>query len=586
MSHEVWRRFGARYDRKGAYASEGARKTFRGLPLGGFWAFYVENVVRFVFAKSATYRMGMTGMSKQRLARASAILVLGASSLAHAGGYEIPENTTRALGRGGANFASVRDASATYFNPAALANVDGFSFSGGLNLPMQFARFDRADLNFPAQNSLTPNTVKFDRARNELGLLPAPMLFFSHDFGLKNTTFGFALYGPSAVPSAKWGSADGDADSPDFMEATVTRGGTSASAYQLVASNLLVVYPSLSVGHKFEEIGLSIGGALQLAYARTDVTVGLEGTTGVMSIDDASVRNPSNPSGVLFEEDPAAYVEARVVTQGVGITANFGLLYEPSPSLAIGLSYRPAHKVKMKGKLDILESPGLAAFDLRLKDDTARMAIVMPHVLRAGINYRHIVDGFEVLDVELAATYEMWSIVNSLVARAPGPIDSIAFTDRTIADVNIPFNFKNTVSLRVGGDFNGMRDRQTGEGLALRGGLFWESNGSPKEYSNLYFMPFQRVGLTGGLSYYFENVSLDLGLMWLHGMKRTVSNGDFDVINPLWVCLDPGSVENTTEAAVQAACAANGSETPYHAVNNGTYQSDIVTISAGLTWNW
>lgn len=511
-------------------------------------------------------------------------MVVGVSSIAQAGGYEIPENTTRALGRGGANIAHVSDATATYFNPAGLAGVRGFSFSGSLNLPMQFARFDRSDFTYAAQNTLEPYTVKYKRARNELGLMPAPMLFFSHDFGLKNTAFGFALYGPSAVPSAKWGGVSEKEPVPDFTQPTVTRGG--ANAYQLVASNLLVVYPSLSVGHKFEEIGLSIGGALQLAYARTDVTVGLEGTTGTMSIDDAYVRSPSRPEGVLFEEDPASYVEARVLTQGVGVTANLGVMYEPTPNISIGLSYRPAHKVKMKGKLDILDSPGLTAFDLKLKDDTARMTIQMPHVLRAGVNYRHIVDGFEIFDIELAATYEMWSIVNDMVAHAPGPIDSIGFSNRRIADVNIPFNFNNTVSLRLGGDFNGMRDRLTGEGLALRGGLFWESNGSPKEYSNLYFMPFQRVGLSGGLSYYFENVSLDLGLMWLHGMKRTVSNGAFDIINPMWVCLDPGTVENTSQAAVEAACASNGTNSPYHAVNNGTYQNDIVTISAGITWNW
>lgn len=525
-------------------------------------------------------------MTKVWIGRVGALMSVLVASSAYAGGYEMPENTTRAMGRGGANIASVDDATAQYLNPAGLASIDGFSASFSLNLPMMFNRFQRTPFEYNAQNTYAPMRIEYEEARNSLSFMPAPMIFLAHDFGLKNTAFGFAVYGPSAAPKVNWGGSHSSNLAPDGFNPVVTH--RNGGAYQMVRSNLVVAYPSLTVAHKFENIGLSIGGALQLVYGSTDVTVGLEGTTGTRSLAEATVRTEDNPQGVLFAEDPDAYMEARVRTAGIGVTANFGLRYEPSESWAIGMSYRPAHRVKMRGKMDILQSPGLEALELELLNDRARMTIQMPHVLRAGVAYRHIVDGFELFDLELAATYEMWSIVNQMVAHTPGPITSGvgAIESRIIPDVEIPFYFKNTVSLRLGGDYNGLRDRVTGTGLALRGGFLWESNGQSMEYSNIYFMPFQRFSLSAGLSYYFDNISLDLGVSWLHAKPRTVENGEFNIINPLWVCNDPSGVIGATPEEVEAACAANGNNTPYHAVNNGTYKSDVVLISAGLTWNW
>ena len=523
-------------------------------------------------------------MSKVMLAsRAGALLGLLVASNAYAGGYEIPENTTRALGRAGANIASVDDASAIYLNPAGMASVDGVSISFSLNLPLVMQRMQRSPLHYAAQNTLNEYTIEYTEERNKLSFMPAPMLFVAYDFGLKNTVFGFGAYGPSASPSSRWPMLSEDNLAPSPTSPVRTHEGSTA--YQMIRSNLLVVYPSFTVAHKFEDIGLSIGGALQIAYGYTDVAVGLEGITGIQTLGDATVRTPDNPSGVLFTEDPASFVEARVRTGGFGITGNFGLRYEPSESWAVGLSYRPAHKIRMKGTFEMIESPALQAFDLQLVSDEARMTVQMPHVLRGGVAYRHVVDGFEVFDLELAATYEMWSIVNKMIAETPGPISSVAFANREIANVEIPFYFKNTVSLRLGGDYNGLLDRSTGQGLVLRGGLFWESNGQPKEYSNIFFMPYQRVGLSAGLSYNFQRVSLDFGVLWLHAFERTVDNGELNIINPLWVCLDPNALPGQ-EAALAAACEANGGASPYHAVNNGTFKSDHLSISAGMTWNW
>lgn len=527
-------------------------------------------------------------MTMRMVARAVLLLALSVGSVAQAGGFEIPENTTRALGRAGANIAHVSDPTAIYLNPAGMVKSDGFALSGSLNLPMAFHRFQRAPHEYTGMNANpgdAPHRITFREERNSLSFMPAPMLFMSHDFGLENTTFGFAAYGPSSMPSLRWNDNTSGWNTPSTLspEDGPREGG---NVYMLQDADLLVVYPSIAVAHRFENIGLSIGGAFQLVYAHTRVALGLEGTTGVLSLNDAYVRSPEHPGGTQFDETAGSVVGAEVKTGGFGVTGNFGITYDPIPQLSIGLSYRPAHKVKMKGTVAIAPSPELEPLELELLNNRATMDIVMPHVLRFGINYRHIVDDFEVFDIELAATYEMWSIVKQMVANTPGPISSTGFDARPIGEVALPFNFNNTLSLRLGGDFNGLRDRTTGVGLALRGGVFWESNGSPLPNTNILFMPFQRVGLSAGFSYYFPKVSLDFAAMWLRNFSRTVENGEFDIINPLWVCHNGQSVPGATPDEVLAACDTNGDNSPYHAVNNGTYKSDIVNLSVGLTYNW
>lgn len=527
----------------------------------------------------------------------AAWMVAGVASVAHAGGYEIPENNPRALGRAGANIAHVGDASATYFNPGALSRLDSFHFSGGLNFPLQFSRFQRADFVFPMNNNgtLVDGTIQYTESRNSLGALPAPALFIAHDFGLKNTSFGLGLYGPSASPQIRWDRLNTDGmrqPGAGFGQSReTTRDG--GHAYMIEDADLIVLYPSLTASHYFEGINLGIGASLQLVYANTKVRLGLDGLSGVglHGLSDATVRSEQRPNGVLFDENPANFVETRVNTSGFGVTGNLGFVWDPIPQVSVGMSYRPAHRVMMKGNFAII-APALEGMDLTLVNDDAKMEIVMPHVLRAGVNYRHIVDDFEVFDIELAATYEMWSIVDKMTAQTPGPVSSAGFDEpRPIANVDIPFNFKNTVSLRLGGDYNGLRDRSTGQGVTLRGGLFWESNGVSKEYSNLMFMPFGRIGLSAGLSYHFKqekfsDLSIDFGALWLHNFKRTVTNGKMDIIAPLWVCHNGEAVNGASKEDIMATCEAQAAagDSPYHAVNNGTYKTDILTLAIGVTY--
>ena len=538
-------------------------------------------------------------MNWKSLLGATLGLAMVVPTAALAGGYELPENGARAVGRAGANFAHVDDASATYFNPAGLSRVNGLDINFSVNLPLYFASFQRDPHIYRLSGDDFDSVVNYERETNQLRVFPAPMFFIAHNFGIEDFAAGFGIYGPSAVPEARWRGADPNAavpGAPTVLDPTrneVTRAG--GNAYQVVDSSLLTIYPSLTVAARIPNTTLRIGGAIQLVYVDTNVTVSLDGS-GAIDGRDAIAYDPSTNTGFTSSENPGFYAPSGIASSGFGITGNFGIQWDIIPQLTFGLNYRPRHLVRTSGNvvLDLPEALNTDSTRVVLADDSARIDVVFPHVLRGGINYRHLDQtGFEVFDLELAFTWEAWSTVPSFRVRAPGPASEVgtgSFTNRTIPPIEIPVRFQNSFSLRLGGDINALVNRETGNGLTLRGGILYESASSPNEYTNLLFTAFQRIGVSVGASYQINRWGIDLGAMYLHSPTRQVTDGDFRIQMPLWVCNDPASHGSAglTAGQVAAACQNNRAEglDPRHAVNNGEYRVSYLILSTGVRYQW
>ena len=75
---------------------------------------------------------------------AIAIALLLTPRLALAGGFEIPDNGTQALGRGGAFVAKASDPTAIYHNPAGLAQQRGTRLLANANISFQAIEFQRS----------------------------------------------------------------------------------------------------------------------------------------------------------------------------------------------------------------------------------------------------------------------------------------------------------------------------------------------------------------------------------------------------------------------------------------------------------
>src|SRR5580698_121166 len=110
--------------------------------------------------------------------------LLGASD-AKAGGLEIPDNGTEALGRGGAFTAKADDGTAMEYNVAGLAQQRGTRLLLDANLWLSSYSFQRSGT-YPDNpgNSATPwGKMPFPAVSDQGGAFLAPFAALSTDFG-------------------------------------------------------------------------------------------------------------------------------------------------------------------------------------------------------------------------------------------------------------------------------------------------------------------------------------------------------------------------------------------------------------------
>lgn len=516
------------------------------------------------------------------VAAGACLILLATPDVANASGFEVPDNGTRSLGRGGAYAAGVDEPSAIYYNPAALTRIDGPAVTANLNLIQADITFQRESFEYstnpgaPDPNGFFARRIDFDEVQNEAGYFPAPMLFAAHDFGLEDWSFGFGVYGPSSVGAKRF---PGMEVAPDDFNGDVlgvyvpergqpiTRDG--GQAYMNVEYNLLLVFPSLAVSHRFRRVPLSLGITAQAALLWIDYTVGVDGIFGEDAINVESI------------ERQGLYSETRLETFGVTATGIIGLLYEPWDFLAIGLSYRPRLAIQTEGDLTVDFPKELEPQNPRLDTTSAGVEARLPDVVRLGVEYTHRNrSDREIFDVEANVVYEGWSFVDGFDVRLDGSLsdDTGAVQDQKLPNLFLERYYTDSWSVRLGSDLSMLRDPNTGNGPVFRLGGYWESGASPEAWTNMDFTPFERFAGAIGASYHIGAFSIDAAFSMAVSPSRTVDNGKYEMLTPLWICNDPSNAETA------AACA--DAESPGHAVNNGTYDVAYRTISLGLTWGW
>lgn len=530
-------------------------------------------------------------------ARASFALVsLAFAAPAFAGGFEIGDNGTRALGRGGAYVAGVDEPSAIYYNPAGLMRIDGTAATLNLNLLDSNTTFQRAPFIYEDElDRRDPEReIRFSRETQQTKIFPAPMGFAATNFGLENWRFGIGAYGPSAfgapsyrtmqrrpddfagdpcgvyTPCRDVRAADGE---EDIDESVITRDG--GQAYMIEEQSVLVIYPSLAVAHLFEDANLSVGLTAQLALLIVDFSVGVDG--------DLSQATDIQGENVQSTERDDFYVPTTLNATGVSGTGILGLMWEPHPRVAIGASYRPQFGFHAKGDIDLVFPPGLSGADLSLTDDSATLDLRFPDVVRAGVEYTHLNAAEQpVFDIEFNFVWENWSVTESFVVNVPGRVDDSAGTldNRAIPELVLPKEYRDSYSLRLGGDVSALLDAE-GHGPVFRWGVGYERGASPEEWTNLDFPSLTRVSGSVGFSYHVGDFSIDLGYSYVWSPDLTVEDGEYQLLAPLYACNDPSNPSYPADR-----CAELEGTAPTHAVNNGDYETWTQIFSIGTTYGW
>ena len=476
-------------------------------------------------------------------------IALGLASLphaAHTGGFEIPDNGTEALGRGGAFVAKADDGTALQYNIAGLARQRGTRITLNGNFFFHGTEFTRAgayptDPGSPYGGQAYPTV----RDSNRIGALP--FIAVTTDFGwFKRWTFGFGLYTPSSIAQHNYNIGPRAAGATEDPPAVVTLpGGVQApgpARYDVARTNLLIVYPTLAAAVRLAR-WIDIGGAFQLVYSR-------------LQLSNASVTPLGSGACGQTGDFAGCDAYAGIRTTGVTAAALASVMIHPVRWLDIGGTFRTPININTTGTLHAAPPP---LFPVQLPDQQASFRTRMPLWFRIGARYvSRYRDGTERGDIEANFVYEHWSSETAATLT----VENFPLPTQHTFVADIRHNYRNTAGLRLGGAYNfwlGERTRLIG-----RLGYYYDSSATRLADTRLDFNTFEKFGFTAGLGIRWTGLTVNVAYAYVYSPSRTV-----------------------TDSQILALSSFNGSQydanDPRVTIGNGRYEQRLQIFSIGVT---
>jgi hypothetical protein len=260
----------------------------------------------------------------------------------------------------------------------------------------------------------------------------------------------------------------------------------------------------------------------------------------------------------------------------VGATAILGAWAKPHPNVEVGLAARVVPVwVDLDAKLSVSaenlqldEAPALTRDGVPSNDVRFRMN--MPAKVRAGVRYVQRDGDREVWDLELDVHYDLWSIMERFTVDA-GLVAEVGGAKVEIDTIKIRRNWMDTVSVKLGGDWNAVPER-----LWLRAGFFYESpsvrHGS--EYMDAF--SFHRFSPSAGLTVRVWKIDLSVAYSYVYQLPSVVTEGQSRVYQQV-----PGSpcVAPYTDPT---NCNDHYLGKPAAPANAGTWLTEFHIVQAGL----
>jgi len=528
----------------------------------------------------------------------AAVVYGAAPGVALAGGFEHGASGTRPLGRGGAFAARADDPMAMQYDPANLAALPGMQLSLNANVDFYSSCFTRtgrhgayADFaaagaapvpdgmagngtvytedvpsafglstDVPPQASPAEEQMMLDSGTTAAnprvcnsgppGIIPA--LLFTWRIR-KDLGVGIGLLADNAAGHTLFGSAT---DGTVAFTGVGSAGGRipSPARYNLIEQNLVIAFPSVTVAYAPDprfRFGVTFGSGFGI-FDFTSITRGNRGEeygqdiyTKLHAVDAFIPRITASVHIVPI--DSLDIVASFMWQDDVHATGNVdleGTFYDNSP----GWTHDKQH---LPSSLDAPQ-PWHATVAVRYADRIAPRPADPTAVSRLSGRVEDQMSN-ERWDIELDATYEMNSRVDEFTAHIPNQADGsrpALIVESGGSPLSLPENihlahqWRDQLRLNLGGDYNVI------PGLAaLRAGVSFETSGLKRGFTQVDFIPGQRVGLHGGLTVRLGQ--LDISLAYAHVFQRdeTVTEGDSSIVQT--VALDQAAIDNNDPASRQ-----------------------------------
>ena len=406
--------------------------------------------------------------------------------LAEAAGQEIPDLGANALGEGGAWIAHPTDGAAIYYNPAGLAAQPGLNIMLDGRLMRDAVSFQRAS---------TPDGQQFNTVSNAGGASVAPMAVISYRVNISRlfpVTFaigghpfsggsGYQYPDPTKV-AAKLSPSDPNYDS-EVAQATPQR-------YSSIVSHNVIYVPVIAVAAQVTP-WLAVG-------------VGFQAPIASISTREAIY------AGLMSGETPSNDAVFSINTQDwFRPSGLFGVSARLRSDLFAGASFQLPTRFHAQGTITASIPPALQSLGVSVKGDQADLDITFPWVARLGVRYVR-----EHFEIELAGTYEAWSMQNQIVLTPKNVTLTVFGLATPLAPVILHTDLQDAGSIRLGAVLRGGLVSQKLEPFSLRLGLLGETSAVPEQRQTVSIPDWQRVSASIGVGMTFRNY--DFALSYAH----------------------------------------------------------------------
>lgn len=520
------------------------------------------------------------------------LCVLCAAAGAQASGFYFGDNGTKAMMQGGAFTAQADDLTATMYNPAGLTQLNGFSFLADLELIKHSVTYWRQDPGWDTSKSsddcqnnvavhCVTSTSNAARNPNTPYLLP----YFSVGYGLptggwwkgdsSKHTLSFALSVFAPPSQGAYYYADPDyTKNPDGTY--VNRPNKYApQRYALVSTDILIAYPSLSIGLELTK-WLQIGGSFQL-------TVSNFKQQQMLYAGDVLGDNPKKQL-----QENADY-DARVginLNGQVGVTGIVGVMVRPFDWLSFGASIRPPIHFHARGALDVTLPKSFS--DLGATVDGTRtcgpnkdqlcadLDMNMPLEVRFGgrvVPVRHACALGDAsrkdcgLGINADFVYLGWGAVDKL-HLVPDNLSVVFQGNRTtLSAFDVQKNWKASYSVRLGATY------RVFQYLSVSAGFMYETGAANSTTYSVDWTHPTAVFITGGLTGHLGSVDVMVGVQGMPTVTTDVGGA--------------GTDPNTWSQVARGGTVAPGSPSYDPAyVGNGRYTSGGYGVLLGVRGNF
>lgn len=481
-------------------------------------------------------------MKKWMLGVALATALASAPVLAD-GGYYSGAVGARAAGRGGAFVARADDPTAISVNPAGLADLRGWRLEVGNTFSYNSYAFTRAPtLDYANVQNGMPTPTTFAQVKNGTPAQAAdPFIGVTTDFGLSDWGFGLAVFAPPGIA----------------QEEFPTTGGQN---YMMTKRQAIILDTALSAAWKYRELfGLGVT-AEWMSVPRLEYA---------LMVDGNPFQAPNDP--VSSQWDLLAD------TKGADwfiFNARVGAWVRPAPwfELAAAGQVVPTdietHSTLSVNARDPNVQTALNRTDVMIK-------LPLPMMARVGARYIGLDGGIERWDLELDVEYETWSRVNQFTVETHDLSVTASGQKIPIGQIVVPKQWKDTVSVKLGGDVALVPDR-----WKLRAGVYYESAVAKPAYANVDFPGGPQLGAALGGSFLSGPLEIALTYQLRYQPTVTVSESDARVYQqvPDSTCKAPYTDPTTCDPHLMGR--------PAPVINAGTYNATSHLLSLAVVYRF